>query len=101
MQYKEEYYLTSSKNEFIKFLYKKYKTKKSTAERRYYDLRKKLGTQTPRYSPEEKHKPNYMKLLMIKDMKEKKFKITREYLHKYGFTVLENNWLVEEGWIEQ
>jgi len=49
------------------------------------------------YDSSEKMSVNVLKLLLFKDMKRYKMKITRKYLRIYGFTNYEINWLIDEG----
>ena len=98
MKYKKEYKSTVDKKTFVDLVLKNYPDiKKSTAERRYYDVRKTFKNQPKKYLPQEKLKPNHFKMLEFKDMKRLNIKITKEYLFKYGFFSLEINWLEDEG----
>ena len=50
------------------------------------------------YLDSEKSKPSYAKMLELADMKKMYGKnISRDFLFKYGFSVLEINWLEDEG----
>lgn len=105
MKYKQEYLSTKSKEEFINLLLNRYShLKRTTAFRRFYDLKKIYGTQEqikiirePIYDSEEKSKPGIMRMMLFNDIKKYRIKITREYLRKYGFTPIEINWLIDEG----
>jgi len=98
MKYEKEYKETKSQKAFIKLAMKRYTNiTKSTARRRFYDMRKKLGTQTPKYHSEEKHKPHLLKMLQYNDLKEYKQEITRKTLTRYGFSEHEINWLEDEA----
>ena len=96
-KYETEYKQTKNRKDFIVLAMRRYKgIKRNTAIRRYYDLRKLLGTQTPKYHSTEKEKPNHIKMLQLQDMKRLNYKITRELLHTYGYSELEINWLIDE-----
>lgn len=100
MKYEDEYINTSSKSQFVVLLLNKYNIKKSTAERRFYDLRKKFGKQKEyKYLMNEKKEPDKLKMMTFNDMKRFKFKITKEFLKKHGFNIMEINWLEDEGLI--
>ena len=97
--------------------------KYTSAIRRYYDTRDKieekktllLEDEKSLYTPpeeilneekeeyyleDEKKKPSYLKMLQFNDMKRMyDKKVTREFLFKYGFDMLEINWLEDEGLI--
>lgn len=96
-KYEREYRETKTKAEFIRLALRRYKEiKRDTAIRRYYDLRVRLGTQTPKYESYQKQKPNHMKMIEFEDMKRLKYDINRKILRKYGFTEWEVNWLEDE-----
>lgn len=98
MKYELEYKNTTNKKEFINVMLKKYKKLKlATANRRYYDLRKKYKTQLIiKYPVYEKEIPQQLKLLNLNDMIKYGNKITRKMLYTYGWNYYEVNWLEEE-----
>jgi hypothetical protein len=93
MKYDAEYKETTSREEFVKLVLKRYITTKSNAIKRYYEARKR---NIKKYTNEEKQKPNSLKMFTFEDMK-KYGKLNRERLYRYGFTVPEVNWLEDEG----
>ena len=110
IKYEKEYKQTENKEEFITLVLSIYKDiKPDTARRRFYDLRKRFGVQQPMKKYEEIKQetesvvldeeklplkiPGHMKLLMFDDMKKMGYKLTKEFLRQYGFTVPEINWL--------
>lgn len=102
MKYEEIYKKTNTKNEFVNVAMKKFPDiKKETAVRRYYDVRKKIKTpktviiEPIEISNVEYIKPDYLKMLVINDMKRLKIKITKEILKKHGFKNEEINWLIK------
>ena len=98
MKYEKEYKETEDKKTFIRLAMRRYKRiTKSTAVRRYYDMRKKLGPQVPKYESHLKQKPHQLKMLQFKDLKEYNIIITRKVLTTYGFNEFEINWLEDEG----
>lgn len=99
MKYEKEYLNTRTKKEFVSLVIRRYKKiKKTTAIRRFYDMKKKFGVQNPKYELYEKERPNILKMIQIDDMKRLNFAINRITLKKYGFSELEINWLEDEGW---
>ena len=107
MKYFKEYKITNNKYEFIQLLISKYPIKPATAERRYYDVRKKAKTEelkrkpyTPKIHPDEITKPSYQRLVELEDMKRLKTKLTRENLTRYGFLEYEINWLITNNVLE-
>lgn len=101
MKYRKEYEIARSKDEFINAVLRDYKVKKSTAVRRYYDLKKKLGgarkivlgrTDDSLIIPV---KPNYFRLLMFDDMKRHIHYDIISHLRQYGFKPGEIKWLKE------
>jgi hypothetical protein len=101
-----EYNSIQSKEQFIELLLKKYSNiKKSTAERRYYELKKAVKEKTIsvinkplwRYNHQQKEKPHDLKILIAKDMVRLGIKYDRDYFQRHGFNGLEINWLVDEG----
>lgn len=116
MKYQAEFNISKSKSEFINILIRKYHTKASTAERRYYDYRKKLSPLKKENSVRpvtttvvphninivegDVAQPEMIKMLMLKDMIRLNMKITREFLLKHGFKPNEINWLLINNKIE-
>ena len=102
MKYKEEFFTAKDREEFIKLVLSKYKVKKETPYRRYYDLRKKFGERNVRVEVEQlvpEKKPSHTQILMIEDMKKYGNNITRDYLSKHGVNLEEFNWLKNRGMI--
>jgi len=125
--YLYEWEQTGNKEDFIKLLLNKYPIlKPQTAERRYYDVKNipikiktvktnkkvkkkaeiKKEEQTkpqikikPKYDDENKQHVSDLKMLMLTDMIRFNIKMTRKYLHKYGFSDYEINWLDDNGHI--
>jgi hypothetical protein len=93
---------TNNKKEFIKICNLRHQIKKSSAERRWYDLYKKLGKQNfkQKYSEEQKSEPNHLKKLMIEDFKKMKIKINKDFLKKWKFNELEINWLEDNNYFD-
>jgi hypothetical protein len=99
-KYYDEFNNSKNKQEFISILLKKYPgIKKETAERRYYDIKKKFNViiKKEKYRLKDKIKPHDLKILMIKDMVRYGIKVDREYLQRHGLNLLEINWLIDEG----
>ena len=94
MKYLKEYEEADNKKEFIRILLVRYNhIKASTAQRRYYDL-KKFAKETV---VGDISQPGDIKLLMLEDMKKMNFRINEIELKKHGFTFGEINWLKQEG----
>jgi len=105
-KYLVEYNSIQTKNQFIDLLLKKYPNiKKSTAERRYYELKKAVKEKTTivitkpiwKYNHQEKEMPHALKIITAKDMVRLGIKYDRKYLQSHGFNDLEINWLVDDG----
>lgn len=103
MKYDKEYKITNNKYKFIQLLLSKYPIKPATAERRYYELRKKYKDSkktkpyTPPIHPDEVVKPSHTRFLELEDMKRMNVPLTKKNLMRYGFLEYEINWLVEHG----
>jgi hypothetical protein len=96
MIYEEDYAKATSKQEFVNILVNKYPIKKTTALRRYYDLRKNLGLISGmKYEDDEKIKPSHFMMIQLEDMKLYNYNIDRKLLNRYGFSVYEINWLID------
>jgi len=105
LNYQDEYKETINKKSFMKLVLKRYpKLKESTAQRRWYDCKKVLGEQQD--EPIQKSvfaedipvsKPPTLKMIQFEDMKRMKYKITKEFLRKYGYNYDEINWLEKHG----
>lgn len=102
MKYQEEYNKTKNKKEFIELVLKNYpKLKYVTANRRYYDYHKNKIDIKHKYPKDEKIEPEMLKKLLIQDAKRFGYKITREFLQKYGFKPYEINWLEEHNELDE
>jgi len=118
LKFEEEYFETKTRIEFENLVSSRFdKYKLVTIKRRFYDLRKKYGPQDeaekefvlnyvkdnkskPKssakvFSKQLKKKPSLLKMLLLKDMKKMGCKLKDEFLHRYGFTDIEINWLKE------
>jgi len=100
MKYDKEYISSNNKKEFVKKLLDRYPyLKESTAERRWYDL-KKHNTRKTFIKVSDGDvivKPNMIKIKEYKEIKEMGFKITYEILKSNGFSKGEINWIVKYG----
>jgi len=98
MKYKEDYFLTGNKEEFISLFVKKYKLKKATAVRRWYELKQRYGPQKPNldYEENEIKEPDRLKKLQFADMRRYGYKFHKKKLLRYGFTRKEINWIENE-----
>lgn len=100
MKYNREYINSYNKKDFIEKLLDKYPNlKKSTAERRWYELKKKYGKKIfiKVDDGDITRKPNIIKIQEYKDMKRLNINITYELLRKHGFSKAEINWLAKHG----
>jgi hypothetical protein len=109
MKYKDEYIKSKGKLDFIKRVLKKYDVSRSTAVRRYYDLRKKVGNgikkkqdvliiNEPNLINNENiisEKPGVFKMLIFEDMKRILKYNTIDEMKRQGFTLGEIKWLKE------
>lgn len=99
MKYKQEYLETLNRGKFIKLVLKRYpKIKRVTAERRWRDVVKYVNV--PKYENDRKKEPSFQSMIKFRDMKEYNQLLTRDNLHKYGFTEFEINWLEDNGYLD-
>ena len=100
-KYLDEYNMATSKKDFVKIMSDKHPHLKHTSILRgWYKIKKRVALRRKVevvYDSSEKMSVNVLKLLLFKDMKRYKMKITRKYLRIYGFTNYEINWLIDEG----
>lgn len=121
IDYIKVYKHSKDKNDFVKRVLNLSNMKRSSAMRRYYDTKKKVEEnkkkttvedlytppidieiqnreKTKLYLDSEKLQPTYSKMLEFNDMKRMyKNKLSKEILMRYGFNILEINWLEDNG----
>lgn len=113
MKYEFEYKTAEDREAFVYLVLKNHKMKKSSAIRRYYDLRKEFGElpvkkpktfeapEQPKdlgeYQSEVKSMPDRLKMFRLEDMKKYKYELSRDNLRRYGFSEFEINWLKDNG----
>jgi len=102
MKYEDMYKKCSDKKKFIKLALKMKNIKINSAERRYYDMKKKFSKNKKveikkvTFPNDEKTKPSIYKMRELDDMKRFKCPIDRKFLYRFGFSKFEANWLQEE-----
>lgn len=111
MKYEKEFKKTKTKEQFIKLLVKKYNVKKTTAQRRFYDLKKtvvkKKRISVPRKdmhafwnNAADEHVAKF-KLMFVMDAKKQGIKITKTFLIKNDFNMYEIDVMQKFGLIEE
>ena len=97
MKYEKEYQVSNNREEFISILLKKYKIKKATALRRWYDYYKLPRTQIDNLpiGIEEEHikELRHTKKIELRDMIKFKLSLSDNMLKKHGFYFEEINWI--------
>jgi len=98
---------TTNKEQFIKVMLKAFpKLKLITINRRYYDFKhyfphnNNIHNISYEFSKDELQEPAAFKMLIIKDAKRLKYKVTLKFLEQEGFNKKEMNWLLMKGEIE-
>ena len=86
MKYIDDFNKFDSKKDFVKYLMKSHKVKKTTAERQYYRIKAFL-----------KEKPNSAKMLHIMQLHDSGVKITKNYLINNYYSNNEIQWLKNDG----
>jgi len=98
MKYKEEYFLTANREEFVNLILKKYTMMEKSAKRRWYDLKHRYGKQNyfGGFDENEMEEPSSIKLLQLADMRRMGYKFHKKMLQRYGYNWKEINWIETE-----
>jgi len=111
-KYYKDYLIAKEKEEFVKLLWNRYKVKRETAVRRWYDVRQ-IGNANIKieqksikpvevYVDTDSKMPDIIKMQTLNDMKRYGYKLTKLFLRKHGFSEYEINWVEsKEGKLER
>lgn len=102
LKYKEEWFETMDRRDFVQLLVKKYNMNPKTADRRYYDVKHltpkiKVEQKKKKYDDDQKTPIDEWKNITLQDMIRMNMKLTREFMRRHGFLESEINYLIDEG----